>query len=92
MSVLGQPTNPIEPTRQELLRIWLARNATGFKQIGERIDISGTGLAKICDQETMPTRRHAELIAMGVPAGLLPEPLDIKPGPKPRVGLAMERE
>ncbi|MBN2140859.1 MAG: helix-turn-helix transcriptional regulator [Desulfovibrionaceae bacterium] len=86
------PVNSIQPTRQESLRLYLGRAGLSFREIGRRIDVSGAAIAKLCNQETMPTRRHAELIAMGIPAGLLPEPLDIKPGPKPRVGLAMERE
>lgn len=77
-------SNVIEPTRQELLRIWLGRKKTGFKQLGQKMGISGQAVSELCDGDTIPTRRHAQLVELGVPSELLPFPQDINPGPKPR--------
>ncbi len=84
------PANPIQPTRQEALRLHLVRVKLSFREIGRRINVSGSAIAKLCDQETMPVHRHAELMALGIPAELLPAPLNIKPGPKPRAVSALE--
>jgi hypothetical protein len=46
--------------------------------------VTPNSVSKLCDQETMPVRRHAQLLEQGLPAELLPRPEDIKPGPRPR--------
>lgn len=76
--------NLTDLSREEKLQIFLGRSGLTFKAIGEKLDMTGTAAAKLCRGETMPTRRHAELITLGIPAELLPKPEDIKPGPKPR--------
>lgn len=80
---------PISPnlsslTRQEALRLWLSRNSLTFSELGRRLGVTPNSVSKLCDQETMPTRRHAQLVDQGIPAELLPRAQDIKPGPKPR--------
>lgn len=80
---------PISPnltslTRQEALRLWLSRNGLSFSELGRRLGVTPNSVSKLCDQETMPVRRHAQLLEQGLPAELLPRPLDIKPGPRPR--------
>jgi len=80
----------IEPTRQELLRLWLERNGKSFRGFGRRMGISGVSVARLCGGETMPTVRHCQLIELGVPSNLLPRPEDLKPGRKPRLGLHEE--
>lgn len=76
--------NLILPTRQESLRLWMTRNGKSFNELGRQIGTTGHGVSWLCDQSTMPTHRHAQLVALGVPAELLPEAMDIKPGPKPK--------
>lgn len=80
---------PISPnltslTRQEALRLWLSRNGLSFSELGRRLGVAPNSVSKLCDQETMPVRRHAQLLEQGLPAELLPRPEDIKPGPRPR--------
>ncbi len=80
---------PISPnltslTRQEALRLWLSRNGLSFSELGRRLGVTPNSVSKLCDQETMPVRRHAQLLEQGLPAELLPRPEDIKPGPRPR--------
>lgn len=70
--------------RQERLRLWLRKQGLSAAAIARKLDLT-TGL--ICRQlsaETIPTRRHAELVALGLPVALLPQPVDLKPGPRPR--------
>lgn len=80
------PVNPnlTSLTRQEALRIWLSRNGLTFSELGRRLGVTPNSVSKLCDQETMPVRRHAQLLEQGLPAELLPRPEDLKRGPKPR--------
>lgn len=71
-------------TRQEALRVWMGRNGTTFTSMGGSLGISANAVSKLCDNETMPTHRHRQLLELGVPEDLLPQAVDIKPGPKPR--------
>ncbi|GFK95426.1 hypothetical protein NNJEOMEG_03289 [Fundidesulfovibrio magnetotacticus] len=82
--------NLTDLSREEKLQIFLNRSGLTFKAIGGKLDMSGTAAAKLCRGETIPVRRHAELVALGIPAEYLPRPEDIKPGPKPRRSLATE--
>lgn len=80
---------PISPnltplSRQEALRVWMHRNGLTFTEMARRMDVTSNLVSKLCDQETMPVHRHMQLLGMGVPVELLPQALDIKPGPKPR--------
>ncbi len=80
---------PIAPnltplSRQEALRVWMARNNLTFTEMGRRMDVTANNVSKQCDQDTMPVHRHEQLREMGVPEELLPVALDLKPGPKPR--------
>ena len=71
-------------SREEKLQIFLIRTGLTFKSIGASLNLTGTAVAKLCRNDTMPTRRHAEFVELGIPASLLPRPEDIKPGPRQR--------
>jgi len=71
-------------TRQEALRLWMNRNGKSFSAWGGNMGVTGNAVSKLCDQDTMPVHRHEQLRHLGVPAELLPKPMDLKPGPKPR--------
>lgn len=81
--------SPIAPnltpvSRQEALLLWKTRTGQTYERLGGSIGLSGNAVSKLLGQETMPTHRHRQLLALGVPEELLPRPLDLKPGPKPR--------
>lgn len=76
--------NLTPPTRQERLHLWMRRLGHTYKAWGRTVGVSGHALSKLCGQETMPVRRHEQLMELGVPRELLPSPFDQKPGPKPR--------
>lgn len=71
-------------SRREKLEVWMRREGVTFVALGRHCGVTPYNVAKLLRQETMPVRRHEQLAAFGVPAELLPAPLDIKPGPKPR--------
>lgn len=77
-------TNLSPLTRQEALRVWMGRNGLTFAEMARRMDVTSNNVSKLCDQDTMPVHRHEQLLGMGVPAELLPEAMDLKPGPKPK--------
>lgn len=76
--------NLTELSRQEKLRLWMARTGVRFVDMAVALDVTPAAIGKLCKQATMPEHRHRALVAFGVPADLLPAPLNIKSGPKPR--------
>lgn len=76
--------NLIPVNRQEALLLWMRRTGRTYVSLGSEINVSGNAVSKLLGQETMPTHRHRQLLELGVPEELLPQPLDLKPGPKPR--------
>ena len=86
----GHNTNQIHSLTQDAdrivdLRVWMVRNSVSYRMIGEAIgDITANGLVKLLRQSRIPCARHAQLLAFGIPAHLLPPALDVRTGPKPR--------
>lgn len=73
-----------ELTRQERLFIWLRRNGMKQAEIARALGVGGMAINRMLNKETAPAYRVEQLRELGIPAGLLPRPLNIKPGPKPR--------
>lgn len=76
--------NLTELSRQEKLRLWMARAGVRFVDMAAALDVTPAAIGKLCKQTTMPEHRHRALVDFGVPADLLPAPLNIKSGPRPR--------
>lgn len=74
----------IEPTRQESLVLWLKRNGIQQGDIAASLNIGKNTVSRWLRSETIPTWRHQQLLDFGIPAELLPAPVDIAPGPKRR--------
>jgi len=74
----------LHPTRQELLALYLKRKRLSYARLGKLLGITGQSVFRLCRNDTAPTRRVEQLLEAGIPAELLPAPLDIPPGPKPR--------
>lgn len=72
----------IEPTRQEALLIWLRRRGLQQRDIARRLGIGQNTVSRWLAADTIPSWRHRQLVSLGIPAELLPAPLDIAPGPK----------
>lgn len=93
-----EPVHTITPTRQDRCRAWLVERRIVFKDLAADAGMSKTTLSNIiAGRRATPEHIH-KLIALGVPADLLPEPREPgKPGPKRRarsggVGRAGGRE
>lgn len=74
----------IEPTRQELLQLWLKRNGIQQGDIASALNTGKNTVSRWLRAETIPSWRHQQLQVFGIPQELLPTPLDIAPGPKRR--------
>lgn len=81
---LPQDATQLPLTRQERLTVWMRRNDVTFTSLADGYELHFSQLARLCGQETMPTRHHAYLVGQSIPVELLPLALDQKPGPKPR--------
>lgn len=71
-------------TRSEKLEIYMKRRKMSFADIGKAIKASRTAAYKLLHGKSVPTYRHAQLIAAGIPEILIPPARDIAPGPKPK--------
>ena len=71
-----------EKTRHELLCQWLRDKGIRLYEVAELLDVSKSSISRALKGATIPCRRHAQLVALGIPKDLLPMPLDITPGPK----------
>lgn len=74
----------IEPTRQELLQLWLKRKGIQQGDIASALNTGKNTVSRWLRAETIPTWRHQQMLDFGIPQELLPTPLDIAPGPKRR--------
>lgn len=83
---------PIIPTRQELLKAWMERDkrSRSYRKYAASMGISGVSVARLCRGEAMPTERHRQLVALGVPPELLPRPEDLRLGRPRKQGLHEE--
>jgi lambda repressor-like predicted transcriptional regulator len=71
-------------SKEEKREIWLRRKGITQAMLAKVAGVSPSSLSYLLQQPTMPSARHAALVAFGVPEELLPEPLDRKSGPKPK--------
>lgn len=60
------------------------RNIT-FRAVGEALGVKTQSAHNLLKADTIPTRHHKKLVALGVPVDLLPEPEDKPRGPQPKV-------
>lgn len=72
----------IDLTRQDMLCIWLKRNGKTQADIARALEVGEVSVSRWMRAESIPEKRHEQLVKFGIPAELLPEPLDITPGPK----------
>lgn len=73
-----------EIPRNEKLKLWLKLRGKTLRSIAQEVGLSLSTVALHCTHDTMPTRLYQHFIDLGVDPELLPEPLDRRPGPKPR--------
>lgn len=71
---------PIELTRQERLLIWMRREGMSASGIARKLDVQVMTVVRWLRAERLPSWRHRQLVGCGIPAGLLPPPVDVAPG------------
>lgn len=72
----------IAVTRQDMLSIWLKRQGMTQAKIARALEVGEISVSRWLRAERIPEKRHEQLVNLGIPAELLPKPLDITPGPK----------
>lgn len=65
-----------------MLSIWLKRQGKSQADIARALDVGEVSVSRWVKAESIPVRRHEQLVGLGIPAELLPAPVDITPGPK----------
>ncbi len=71
--------------------IWMSRNQVTFRDIGKYLGVTPMTAGRLCKAEHAPCARVRQLMRMGIPAELLPRPLDLRPGPRKRGAFAHGR-
>lgn len=69
-------------TRQELLILWLKRQGKCQADIARALNVAEISVSRWVRADRISTRRHKQLVEFGIPADLLPVPLDLDPGRK----------
>ena len=70
--------------RLKAFHIWRINKDKSVTELAKMLGITQSTLSIHLRNETMPTEHYKTLVAAGVPANVLPAPLDIPPGPKPK--------
>lgn len=68
-------------TRQERLLIWLRRANITNAQVADALDVAAIAVTRWFRADSIPPRRHRQLVEFGIPAELLPPAVDKTPGP-----------
>jgi ribosome-binding protein aMBF1 (putative translation factor) len=66
--------------RQARLKAWLAYHGIGNRELAEKLEVHPSMITRICKGERAPAERIAQLVELGIPRTLLPEPNKRKPG------------
>lgn len=73
-----------QPDRQARLDAFLSVHRISKSHLAALLGIHHSYVGKICSGERRPKEHIQRLIDLGIPADLLPQPGDGRPGPKPR--------
>jgi len=70
--------------RNQELQAWIIDKQYTLKMLADAADLALPTFLGHLKNLTMPVERHRRIVeAYGVPSHLLPEPRDLRPGPKP---------
>lgn len=70
--------------RKEKMFEWMMANDLTYKKISALIGVSPTFASVMFTRPSIPTRRHRQLVEVGVPPEIIPPAKDIPPGPRPK--------
>lgn len=71
-------------TRAEKLEVYMKRKNITFSNIAKSIGVAPASARRMLLNESIPTWRHNQLLAAGIPDVLLPPARDVAPGRKPK--------
>lgn len=69
-----------QPSRQARLNAWIAQNGLRKCDLARALGVSPAMISEIISGRSAPRGRIEQLVALGVPEDLLPEPSDARPG------------
>lgn len=72
-------------TRFQMAKEWMTQHNITYRALGAQVGVSISGARDLIARETIPTMRHAQLVKLGFPEDILPTPMDLPSGPKPKV-------
>lgn len=64
-------------TRYELLKQWMKERNVSFVWLAAQLGIKETPLRRMLMQDRIPTKRHAQLVRIGIPEDMLPPGIDL---------------
>lgn len=64
-------------TRYELLKQWMKERNVSFVWLAAQLGIKETPLRRMLMQDRIPTKRHAQLVHIGIPEDMLPPGIDL---------------
>lgn len=71
-------------SKNEKREIWLKRREITLEALAKLVGIKTAAISRNLRNDTMPVEQHKALVDYGLPAEILPDPMDQKRGPKPR--------
>lgn len=71
-------------SKNEKREIWMKRQQITMDTLAEVAGVKTPAISRNLRNDTMPVEQHKALVAYGLPAEILPVPMDQKRGPKPR--------
>lgn len=71
-----------KPGRQARLNAWIAQHGLRKCDLARALGVSPAMISEIISGRSAPRGRIEQLVALGVPEDLLPEPNDVRPGRK----------
>ena len=71
--------------RISAMKQWLEAHNITYRAVGDKLGVTVGGAYALLTRDTIPTDRYAQLVDLGFPKDILPEPMDLSPGPKPKV-------
>ena len=77
--------------RQQRLLNWLCAHDITFTALGRALGVSATTARTLVVADTISTWLYDRCFSLGLPVDLLPEAIDRKPGPKPKIPRFPER-
>ena len=71
------------PERQQALRAYMAVHGPNYTELAKKMGLAVATVCEYCRRASIPPTQVEKMKECGIPEHLLPEPVYVKPGPKP---------